>query len=691
MSKLYLPPVNKKVDVTEALRTIYRESESEFNNLCLFWDFAHWFLRGLRNFAPGTAAAGLPSTPFRDLKQRRRVRCELALVQASTEMARLMGIDLNPLVDTDIGLSLDKLRKNATAQGLLSDCAERFLTGNFASTLAYHLVTTGTVGVFVSQPTVRRDDWRPVREIVSAYQLRPMPGSIAGLDQLGGVGRVRWVPLPWLKALLPQGRLRNLDEDAARLQEVQVGSVIHDAGSPASGYVAGGVGAAPSSSPVRYGQPGHEAGKTQWGELREWWQIADNDHVTRYILQVGEAEPLIDLDYTSDEWLDRLGGVLPVPPMGLGRYREVGSFFGRGFVETIIPIYREMEFVLADWLDHARTRSRMTFTVIPTTSGINKHNFHECLRNRTIFARPDLSESRAEPKIISPGVADEALGRSVGMLAQLGQQLGAQGELLYGGAPRQLESARALAVVGQYQNVPIAGVAENINQMMSAVWRAVLGYVRHHHAILGRDIVFSLRNADETALGVIVDPKTGTVRLGERTLDDPRSVKLSIRSKDPTDKALQLAELRMLRQDGLVSLREMQINIVRFGLTKSVISRRPYLQYALAWWENLILFGDGQTPGELDANWHVDDHVIHYLVVDSLAGSMAFRVASPNVQKLILQHRDTHQKLIRRGLDEMPSLDSLSPGSQPAGVPPGLLQKLGQPVPEGMDAGMNEV
>ncbi len=692
MSRFYLPPKSKNSDdVREALRNAYDDAEAEYVHKSIAWAFAHWYIAGVRDFRAGSFIKGMPSVPTRDTRQRRRVRCENSLVQAQTEMGRLIGIDLGPSVKRRPGLGLDNIREDALSQAVLDDCEPSMLTSQTKVAQAYHLVTYGTVGIITEPPDPALRTWKPRASLVPAWELRPLPGQVSSPEQAGGLSWCRWVNLDWFKnkfrnvVKVP----RDIDDQTTQVESTEYGRGRDEAGAPNVVLpILGGIGAYSTMGFTRYQSLNEEpsdAQKTRLCQLREHWLTSGDGRVTRYVLQIGDTKPLLDLDYTSDEWLTKLGGVLPCLPLNIARYYYVGSWWARSFVDKQIPLNREMETLLGEWLDYLLTLSQLTALCMPSTMGIGKRQLDEIRKNKALFYTPDGAAPNLEPKVISPPNVGDAMGRTVGMLNQLQKEQSAQGELIYGGVPGRLESARATAMVGQFQNVPIAGPAESLAGAWVDTWRAALGFVRYQSDVLASQINVEVRRIDEMSVGLKFDPKSGRVALGEFAFPDPYAVQLSIRSKEPRDPRTSKEEILQYRQVGLMTANECLIQLVREGIDSPRLDRTPYNNYVCAWTENATFFQGGTVVG----NEHAENHTIHLLVHLEFAQSLTFKAMKDQEQRVVLQHIDWHKSQLASLPDPVPGMDNAD--NWGSGGPPGLRAQMGAPPGAGMDTGQGTV
>lgn len=690
MPKFYLPKASKKSEVAKALDYHYDRGTRELTQRSQYWTLSHWYLQGVRNFRlKGVRDGGLPASSFTDTKGRRRVRYERALVQCQVEMGRILGIDRSPAVQRESGVGLDKLRSESLSQAILEHIKRKQSWGALSLAHAYQLVCYGTSGVAVVQPEPFLGQWEPAIELVPPWELRPLPGYVTGTDQVGGISWSRWVPLEWLKTQYKKRAKLPRDIEQRHLVSASLyGEEPQAIASPGRAYNEfGGVVPSASMGTASAGTGGgaieHEA-TTTYIELRESWLTAHDGSAYRYIVQAGGGEPIVDADFTEDEWQDRLGGILPMCPVSVARYSEVGAFYGRGFADRQIPLNREQELMLGDILESVREADRLRILAIPTTSGINVRQFRETVkRDRFMSYQPDYAAPQHQPQIISPPNMGNAFQQTFMMVDGMQQQLAAQGELLYGGVPGRVDSTGAVAMLAEYQNVPISVVSESIASCWSHTWKACLGYVKFFHDKVDPNLLIQVGALDQGAVGLVLDPNGG-VELSDKAIPDPHDLTVTIRSKDPRSKNIIRGDLDAMLKAGLISQVGYRIMADKEGLDLPLEDHTAYEHWKTAWWENLVMFGDGETPGEIEGHSYGDNHTIHYLVCRAIIAMTIFRKASKAVQRKIESHCQWHAQQMGVPADPVETINQMTGGVEPGN--PQIMQMLGMGGPPGMGA-----
>lgn len=688
MREFYLPPSSNKDAVEEAMRYHRVANATEHYQKSIAWTTAHWWLQGLRSFRyRSSASSGIPSSTFTDDKGRRRVRFEKALVQCQTEMGRLLAIDIEPAIARRRGVGLDVLRMESVAQATLGYLYNR-MPDSLKSTFCYQLCAYGTVGVGVF-PGLK--SWEPDIILIPAWELMPLPSSVAGLHELAGLTWARWVPLSWLKENY-KDKLNFSPSDNTKLRTVSApwGSKLHRETSPqplagvvtAASATTGGAGPIGNYSRdmerILKGRQQDDKSELEFVELQESWIYDSHNQVTRYIVMLGDHLAL-DIDFCDEKTREALNlaeGEYPFCPVSTARYSEVGSFWGRAYVDRLIPLNKELEYVVGDFVENIRETDRLRLLAIPASMGVTRQAFKMALRNRFLTYATDPVVPAARPEIIAPPNVDDRHGPTINMMGTMLNDLSAQGELLYGGIPGRADSGQAIQTIAQEQDKPLAATGESVAMCWAGVWRCCLGLVRLLVDTGDQKIVIKAGRIDESVIGLKFDSEQGTLSLAERELPDPRDLKITIRTKNPRSKQSIYEGLKELLSTGLITPVEFQIAAIKEGLELPFMNRTLFHHYESAWLRNIIIFGDGKTPGNVVQNDYAENHPIYLSVLMELMSSPVFTLAAPEVQKKLIALYQHHQAMTGRFPDQATSVDQFGTIHPPD---PAAFQAAGAP------------
>lgn len=697
MPKVYLPKTSERKEVREALNYHYDSQTPELHRKAIIWEFTHWFLQGMRNIPLRGILGGLREvvSPV-DYKGRKRVKFEEALVQTVVEVGRLIGIDWEPAVQRTPGFGLSTLRGESLSQAILSHLWRVSGSEQFKISASMKLATYGGCGFLVEKPQMApRNRWEPTVSIVPMWELRPLPACPLGVDEVGGITWSRWVPYEWLKTQLKSMRVPALGSEGLDTIDAPYGLKPSSSEAPNGDTLAFTLGGSSYSNQNRNEPSDRTKDTTPYVEVRESWLIHADDWTTyRYILQLGRAVPIIDLDYTTDEWQDYHAGTLPICPMSIPRYTEVASFYPRGFAERVVYINREAEFLFADYIQEAKDRARLLGISMPVSSGLDMKAFAINQSKYKLYPYyPHPNAPTAKPDIIGPPNNNQELAGAIGLLTNAQDKVANQSEVLYGGMPgARVESARAMGMAVQSGNTGLAMAGESLAFALSCLFKAQLSYVRYIVEKRGRtDITASVNRLDETLLGIQINPEDNSISLEQFPIPDPRTLRISIRSKDPRTKELIRQQMQEELRQGTLDPISYMILVFREGLDLPILDKTPFYARECAEMENVLLFGDGKTPGDistLKANSDVDQHVIHYAAHLQLANTLAFKAASDEVRAAILQMIAYHKQELSGPQGSGASIATLMRGQQ---INPQVSQGMGLPSPNGMSTGNPQI
>ncbi|RMH78276.1 MAG: hypothetical protein D6681_20280 [Calditrichaeota bacterium] len=680
MPRLLLPkssPGNRE-RLERALIRHYRAGLSEVRHKTINWTRVHWYLQGLRNFK------GLWSSnqaAFEDSRGDRKVHWEQALVMIQTEMGRILSMDIRPAVIRPEGITLDGLRRTAMAQAVLDFLTARWDMQGILLELAYHLVAYGTAGLAVVGPGAPGLSDRVRLEVVPPWELLPLPAQVSSPGQAAGLCRRRKVTYDWLRQVMKPYRVRLPRPEELNGTLAPPGANLTLAGDPRRGLQEGATEAEVGPYPTRTVPEQRTPTDDEWYiRLKEYWLYGDEiGSVRRWIVQAGDRV-ILDIDFedpaSPDTGLNLTGLLrsLPMAPVHVARYLPLGSFYGRGFAERLVFFNAELEDVIGNILSNLADIDWLGLLLVPTEMGINLRDFEQIRKRR--FGTYDFSlDANSGIQQVAPLTSGDMGARFLGLAGQLLQGLGAQGELFSGQVPGRLDSARALGVFLEAQNVPLAPVSESVAAAFAGVYRTLLAIAP---SVVPDNFSLTMLRMDESLLGVRVDPNTGEVSVDPNMIPDPSDVNITIRNKAPESQIQKIEVLNQRLQLGILSPLDYKILLVREGLDGNLLlDRQEWESYRKAWWENIVLFGDGQTPGRVEGSEAGDIHPIHKKIHKALMASIAFQKASDEVRSAILDHLNQHESI--SGLpDTALALDNLA-GLNEQPLPPGLAAQLGVP------------
>lgn len=691
-TRFFLPPPKEKDAVEYALNYHHLNNRYEHQFHAANWVNTHYFLQGVRNLKINGWDSRLWSGGLIDASGQRHVRVERAVDFLQVEQGRIMSLDLSPYVERPRGLSLDGLRGTALSQTALDNFWYRFNHVQFQLGLAYGLPSYGTMGIGAFD-VGDTGIFGATLMLVNPWELRPLPSAITNITEVAGIEWCRWVPYEWIKEnfrkilRLPKGS----DEQDLEMTMAPIGSKVHNEFAPISrgnpsaqaGVFGGSINAINMYNQVRASrQIDDKKTNEKYVQMREFWIHGDDYSCLRWIVTLGRRV-VLDLDYTNERQrlnLGIAGAELPVAPLHIARYLTVGSFYGRALIDRVIQQNKVFEAFLGDAIQNVRDHDRFRFLAMPISMGITNEQICEYMKNKVIPYQPDMSTGSHRPEIISPPNLSDFPGKMSAYLDSVMEKSALQGNMFRGKAPGRVDSAGGLALLAEQQGVPMVPVGESIKEAMTGVFKALHGIIRRN---IQADTNLLLNRIDESIVGVKLDLKTGTTRLTEPgALPKPQDLRITVRSVNPRSKVAVKQELDDLLKRKVITPVQYRITAIKENLDLPILNRSEYESYCAAWVENIVMFGDGETPGSGETNPDADNHAIHFLVLMEFMNGPVFRIASAAVQQVFLDHKDYHLENLGALPEGLESIDQFGQVGPPgpmvqqafaAGGPPPML------------------
>lgn len=636
------------------------------------WWMMHYYLLGARRFQVLNWDRGTVRISFESQEGEIDFRWEDVLVQYQAELGRLSRIDVNPATSPE-GLSLDAMRGAGIGKAYLDSQVLTMGIDAAAARYTQVLVKYGTAGLAVwrqerpssgENPATRDYEY----EIIPPWQLLSIPDSPPTLEDMRAVVRTREVPYAWVKQI-KQFNVPAIDDAKLHVRKIPLGQVKGARG-PQSGTIdlkAFGTNdpMTPAPGAMGHGKPqddakrGYEAVVT----LHEVFEKGPEDTCAAYHAVIGEH-----IAQSENYWEQ---GERRVCPISVGRYTPTDSFYGRGFLSRLVGINNEVEKMLRNLFENVQDMDEFGFLMIPNNLGINKRSLKKTSKPRFIMYSPDYTQPENKPYAMNPATTGEFPGRVASMGTSLQQRLSGQSELLSGSAPGRTDSAAAMGFLHETSNIPLSVPAAEIRRVWSQAHRTLLQY--------GRDDfeagdAFKLRTIDDTIAGVILNAKTGTMKLDDKNaIPKDGTIKIGIQESMPTPKTQRKAELVQMLQLGLVTPMEFRVINYREELGFPVGNRAEWHGYQKAMYHNILLFGDGESPGQAVTDSKFDNPEIQLFALRDFVAKVQFSLSSTAVQKVFEDRITYFEEVMGTYPEQLPRPEEAAEMEKQLGGPEGEL------------------
>jgi hypothetical protein len=682
---IQIPKDTKQAETT--LSYIIKEGKAKRAPNAVSWWVARWYMRGVRTFQSLDYNSGNVQVSYMDEKGVLNFKYEDIVSKYQAQVGRLMQLNLSPVV-TKEGISLDGMRKASIGQVVLDSVYPKPKLDKVQAETASNLLLYGTVALI---PWWVDEDSIGI-EVVPPWEILPIPVEVDSNKKCRGLIRRKIIPLEWVKnlATTPRGDAGVYKD--MKTWEVPAGFIPAESRDRFQGSVVVGASdmtAATSMESLAGGSrklTGTKRDKTRVKvtEAAEIWTMTEDNYWDEYILHVGD-KIVYRTSYKGEK--------RQFPPQIITDV-DIGNFWGKSFVDMLIPLNCEVEAALARQFQNVKDWDLFGVIYEPTTAGIN---------TRATRGSDGLKRIKYEPDPIAPEHKPFNLRMSqTGLLPVKIVEMGAQvqtsianqpSELMGGGAPGRVDSASGLGFLFETSNVPLTPTAKAISQAISSCYRVTLDITRK---LWGQEKILDITHLDDSIAGILVDQQSGKIKLTDNSIPHPDEVIVNVASAIPRSKEQRKLEMKDSLMNGIITPIEYRIIARKEGLDLPVGGEVEWQNYRRATLENIILFGDGRIPGEVtysDNDMHpvhlmkIDEFIakpefyVHLMKIDEFIAKPEFYLASPEVRIKFVEHRKEHLAGMGQVPDEMPYAEEAAEGAVgQIELEQQLLQGGGQPV-----------
>lgn len=632
--------------LVKTLRSIVSAGEPARNREKVRWTLVKLYLQGVRNFTAmdwntGSVSVEYPGGTLRD----QDFRFDKIVTIYETQMGRLLQADFSPVVARR-SQGLDDLRKASIAQVVLDHALSKEDAALLKLSIIPPFLRGGHVGIGAFN-----NEGTPRIETIPGWELGPIPANPVSSDALEGIYRIRWVTYSWL---LDNKIIKRDDQetrDLLNLRQAPIGlNSPNDMGfmGPFDTDVTGkstGVSARGTRSEQK--KTNESQGTAEWTTFLEVWTRDRNDYLQEYIPMAGN-KVLTDL-YRSVALLRQ-----PMP-IQIARYIDTGGFYGRGMLEQFIPLNNEVEFMLQQLFRNVESFDIYGFLCVSTGMGLTLETIQEARTgDKVLVYSPDPMQPTGKPFNLPPSNSNKLPIAVVQMaIALMDSQSSGQSDLFSGDAPGRVDNAKALSFLFETANIPLTAPMESISIALSRSYRALLYLIKQDWGD-EQNIPMSLN--DDILVGVKYDSISGQLTLDSEAIPHPDDVLITVSSKMPKSLSQRKAELAEHLSAAVITPREYRIMSRVEGLDLPVGNEHEWQSWRKAKMENVLLFGDGKSPGEISPSDR-DYHEVHLEVLSAFMVRPEYPLASEDVQNEFAKHHKFHQEGLQNYPEAIPYPD----------------------------------
>jgi hypothetical protein len=638
---------------------LLNKGRSKRNPQAVKWYINKYYLEGVRDFSNVNYMNGTVSVSYFNEAGILKFRNDDLTAKYQAQLGRLEALDLSPAVERK-GISLDGMRKASVAQVVLDSAFSQDKTKKLTLDVCPPLLLYGTIGVggWIDNP-----DSLGI-EVIPPWEIIPLPIDIAGPSDVRGLMRVRYVPVEWIKNLTLTPSSRSKEYSKIDNVSLPVGSMPLDIDSLGEGALSttamgGGFFVRTESSKDTKSKKKKDETHKGITQFVEVWTETSDGYLNEYMFFAGvtKLNQLYRHNHSQHKYH---------MPVRIIRDVTVGSFWGRSFVDMLIPFNHEMEYAFSSLFEAVSDFDLYGLQLWPTSLGVpplaeRGQDGIKRIRYEPDYTTPELRPDNVMPaKMTAPQIQAIQLGSS--MMDKIANQ---PAELMQGGAPGRVDSSAGLGLLYEISGIPLSPTAKNLAEGVSGVYRAMLRILKD---IWTDQKVVNISNLDDSLAGIILDAESGTLSLSQNAIPYPDEVSIGIASEVPVSKEKMKMELKEALKENRITLEEFSFEVRKRGLNLPVGLEVEWQNYRRAMLENILLFGDGETPGQVTVSER-DLHRIHLNVLDAFMARPEFYAASPAVRDKFAEHYDEHKMQLGVYPEQLPMPEEIAEQAM-EGMPP---------------------
>lgn len=637
--------------LVQTLRQIVAAGEPARNREKVRWQLVMLYLQGVRNFTSldwntGSVSVEYPVGSLRD----QDFRFDKIVGIYETQMGRLLQADFSPVV-ARLSQGLDDLRKASTAQVLLDHALSKEDAALLKLSLIPPFLRGGHVGIgaFANEGT-------PRIEYIPGWELGSIPSNPVSSEAIEGIYRIRWVTYNWL---LENNIIKKDDAQTRSLLNLRSAPIGHAPPNDLGFSVTQTTDTAQGFSQTRSDQKkaAETKGTAEWTTFLEVWIRDKSDYLQEVIVMAGK-KVIEELHQTG------IGPLRRPMPIQIARYIDTGSFYGRGMLEQFIPLNNEVEFMLQQLFREVENFDIYGFLCVGAGMGLSLETIQEARNgDKVLVYSPDPMAPTAVPFNLPPSNANKLPIGVVQMAIGLMDAQSSQSDLFSGDAPGRVDNAKALSFLFETANIPLTAPMESLSIALSRSYRALLYLIKEQW---GEKQTISMSLNDDILVGVKYDSVSGQLTLDRNAIPHPDEVLITVSSKMPKSIAQRKAELAEHLAAAVITPREYRTMSRVEGLDLPVANEREWQAFRKAKMENIMLFGDGEKPGQIAPSPR-DYHEVHLEVLGAFMARPEYSLASSDIQDEFAAHYKFHQENL---------------GTYPEDIPYPETQAEGEPQPQ---------
>ena len=618
-------------------RHVERE-EANHSYRYTMWSLAWYYLNGARRFDVFDPETGLLQPHHLDEDGNMEFQSQELLSAIDRVVGVLSAMDVRPKILRS-GSSLSQVRDRSIAQVIADAMVSRDRAEETLTEFAHILATCGCCGIaghVVDSPTV---GLTADLEVVHPRELYAFPSLGHDHTKQRGLIRERIVPMSYLVEKF--GRKIKTNKEKLFYFSVEAGAAPHD-DSDYSDRLSNTTGGLRYSGGSGYTGQGGDPTETQYElvRIRELWMMGHRNTVSRYAVTSG------DYVITDEEYTD----VEVYCPIGVSRFIETGSFYGAGLFDLLFSISREMEKLLKALFNNIRDIDQYGILVLPQ----GQFNERAALRDvgrglRVLPYEPDAIDPGFRPFNIAPVNSGDLPGKTAQYAKQLMDQINPFRDLVANKG--RVDSAAGLGFLDEKNRQLMVTPMRSIEKAFSQSHRAMLTQASRALALSRRAI--PVNNLTLDLAGAVINSETGYVSFADNPLPTISNLGITIKETNPRSEVARKQEaLQLYAAPGFQDPIRLMLLSLQEGLDFAIYMEEERAAYEMVVKNCLMLYGNGEAPGEIILTPHTALPNLQLRVLTSFMAGPQMAMSDPSVQDEFMKYKQFLQQGLGNVLPE---------------------------------------
>jgi hypothetical protein len=596
----------------------------------LTWLVAWYYINGARRFDVFNPETGALNAHFVDTEGNMEFQSGELLSVTDRTVGRLKEIDLWPKVVRSDN-SLDAVRERSVMQVLLDAAIDPGALDTAISKYVHLYVLLGSCGITAQTFNSPARGLSTDFEVIHPKELFPYPSYGTDFSKVGGLVRQRVVPYEWLKARF--GRRIERNRDKMEIYEAPVGSVA----AVESDETTEGAGATGGRTRWNFeegaGGPTDKDISMQISRIRELWVTGPGTLCSEYVLVSGDY--LINHgDYENIE---------AYCPIGIRTFIDTGTFHGSGLFDLLFSSVRELERLLKSLYNNIRDIDEYGFLVLPH-GGFNHDTLFKDVgeKLKVAYYEPDYTGADVKPFMVTPYNAGDAPGKVAGLAKAMLEGISPIKDLSE--EKGRIDSAAGLQFLDEQIGRFMTNATNNLRGAFSDMYRGLASDVLHRVAESPNPVPVGKLNVE--LAGAVIDPETQRVSFQENPLPTVGRLDFGVRGRTVQSQTAKLERAMDMVEKKVADPLKMILYFLKEGMEPPMYIDEEKAAYDTIVRNILLLFGNGQNPGQVIVTPHNVMPQLQLRVLGAFMNSPVLGLATPEVQNSFIDYRESLLQLM---------------------------------------------